>query len=543
MKKLHFLGIAAIVVALCGCSNNSTKIQYLPCKVDKGEDWGFVNAQGEVFCKDCFKECPYPVQEGVFFVKEGDLFSLYQFDAKKPKLILEDILHIGEPHNGIMPICKKDNHIEIINTEGKSLYSLEKIDDQEVIKCASGYNSYGYLRILTMNEDGKSNYAIIDEKFNTILKPKYSYIHILGKDLFYVSSEDESQYFFINAKGEQLKQWKEIDFCSATKNGRVNIYADNTKYVCGKRDERCYIYDLNGDEILKCSEKVEDIIQIENNVFIFEGANGKGVMNFKGEKIISDKYESIYILKDGKYLAHKDDNHKYEVLNKKGELDKTLEDYDWLGPIPTFGCYAGYDNNTYYILDDNFANPNKSEFVELNYPDINTIESDYFDYNIVTGLVKNIILNELKVKNISLGNTISNLPVVKEQGVDNFSSYSRTAYVTLAKGNKFTINANIRFDEPIVKATYRNKTVQKYSYWYGYYNTTEREFDGYQFNPNAEIIGIEIASNVPSEKQEQMNKALRNMLSSLDPNRKEDLFLINGITYILSGTSINIDLY
>ena len=538
MKKLHFFSLVAVFFILCGCSSKSGQIQYLPCKVDKGDDWGFVNAKGEVFCKDGFKSCPSVVRDGVFFVKEGETYSMYKFDAKKPSLLMEDILCYGRPRNGIVPVCRKDNHIEVLDVSGKVLFTLDDLDGQEVISCSTGYTTTGYLTVNTADDQGNLYCAVIDTKGNVILKPKYSSIQILSDNLFYVGTDSESKKIFVNKKGEKQDQWKELDLCS-TMVDRASY--GNFQYVCAKRDDRCYIYDLKGEEILKCSEKVHDILDISKDYFVFEGANGYGVMNLKGEKLLSDKYQKIQMLEGVEYLVLKDSEHKWEWLDKKGELKETLSSFeDGVAYIKEFGYIAG-DNNIYYILNKKFERASKEELYDFEYPGITHIHSDYFDFSAVVNHVKNIIENGLKDKHITFSNEVVNIPSIIEQGVDRFNSYSRTAYVTLAQGSKYYINAGVDFDDKILKGIYKEKKVQEYSYWYGYYTTTKKELDRYVFNEEAMVVGIDIECNVPSEKSEQMNKELSKLLSSMAQETDKNKYYINGLVYELSETRISID--
>ena len=530
----------SFIATLFSCSNKSGEIEYLPCKMDKGDDWGFVNAKGEVFCKDAFKECPSVVRNGVFFVGEGDLYSLYKFEPKKPVLLLEDIKYKGRPRNGIMPICRKDSHIEVIDVSGKVLFTLEKIDNQEVTGCRPGYSSNGYLTVFSMDADGKEFSSIIDKKGKIILKPKYKDITVISDDLFFVAidNDEETEKFFVNRKGEKQTQWKkDLELCSV-----MEAKADRAahKYVCAMRGERCYIYDLKGNEILKCSEKVRNIVQIKGNVFVFEGANDFGIMNLKGEKIVSDKYEILQILEDGNFLAEKND--KYELLDSKGEAIEQNLDYEEIAYIEEFGIVA-VDNNRGYILNDKLKIGGKEEFYDLEYPNISFIRSDYFDYAQVVNVVESAIKHGLKEKGAYFGNKITNIPTIISKDANSYKD-SYSAEFPLAKGSKYTVNVNLDFTSKIAKPIYKTKTVQKYNYWYGYYNTTEEVVDGYQFNTEAKIDGISIVCDVPYDKKEKLHKELKNLLSNMTNNAKKsdnNEYVIGDLKCKLSDNTITIN--
>ena len=100
VKNIIYLILTAFIVVMCSCSSKSSRVDYLPCQVDEYDDWSFVNAQGEIFCREWFSECPTEVRDGIFFVEENDAYSMYQFDTSAWKALQK----IGSEKNSIM-IC------------------------------------------------------------------------------------------------------------------------------------------------------------------------------------------------------------------------------------------------------------------------------------------------------------------------------------------------------------------------------------------------------------------------------------------------------
>ena len=528
MKKIITFFTLGLLVLMCSCSNSSSNIDYLPCKVDKGEDWGFVNAKGEAFCKDAFKNQPTVVIDGLFFVEEGELYSLYQFDKKKPKLLLEGILYIGEPNFGLVPICKKDSRIEIVDTKGVTKFTLDDIEGQEVISCEPKYGKAGFLKVFTTDGD-KKYCALIDKKGGVVIKPKYKDIKVISDNLFFVLDDESDDAIFINNNGEVQKQWRKgLTLCSAT----------SEEYVCAKNDDRCYIYNLKGDEILKCPERVSNIELIQGDYFVFNGDGGYGVMDLKGERVLSDKFDMIQILEDGKYLAKRDD--KFEIINKKGETIKSTNDLRAYY-IEGFGILGSEGYRVYNIVNDDLENFSKNEFYTVDFRRAEDLQSDFFDYGTIINTIKAAIEKGLADKNITFGNNLLNINAITEKGVEAYTSYSHKATVPLVKANKYSISVFVGFNDKVLSPIYKEKKVQHYDYWYGNYTTTQKVVDGYKFNEKAVVDRYEIDCSVPYEKRDNMKKELVSMLNSLgkatDSSKKN--YLINGALYSVVGLSIS----
>ena len=58
MKKRIFIALSIVLAVLSSCGKQTKQIDYLPCVVERGDDWGFVNSKGEVFCEDEFSNRP-----------------------------------------------------------------------------------------------------------------------------------------------------------------------------------------------------------------------------------------------------------------------------------------------------------------------------------------------------------------------------------------------------------------------------------------------------------------------------------------------------
>ena len=517
------LSVLAIIVI--GCSKTGSNIQYIPCKTDKKADWGFIDKQGNVVADDMFKDQPSFVRDGVFSVQEAnDLYTLYAFDTKKPTIILENLVFVGSPRGGILPVCKKDHCIEVIDTKGNTKFKLNKIGDK-VVKSCSPYFEFGYL--IVESEEGL--YGMINTDGQPLLDMKYSLLKPIKKDFILAlqpslnSDDDEvavgtmnEDYMMINEKGKKYEGWKNEDIEHINSNSlQASSYIDiSVEYIVVNKEDRLYIYNLKGEQILKCPDRVKYIRQIKNNFFVYKGEDDCGVMNLKGERIVNEKYVDIDILDNG-FLARRDYyEKKFELLSKTGESIRKIDDYDQFYFMDGFG-YWGIDGNEEFILDNEFRPIQKDGFYNIaNYDDHSAeIQSDFLDIDAIVEMLVSAKSGKLYDWGLDFGQTIGKCEYLKSQNIANFKSdyYDLENY---ASSRLYKVSLVVIFDRQAKKEIYKDVKVERYSYYYGYYYDTERQFSHYEKNNEAAIQIIVFAVDVPKDKRKNVFNALCDALES-----------------------------
>lgn len=489
-------------------------MEYMPCIVDNGEDWGFVDNHGNVICRDFFKGQPTPIIDNVFFVRENNAYSMYQLDGDKPNLLLENIAVFGEPANGLVPICRVDNHIEVVNTLGKQQFILSQIKGQEVSACAPRY-THELLCVETTDKTGQRSWGLVNNEGFMVLAPKYSKIKVLTPDLFLVKNKEKngSIYQFVNRKGKVLSDYPDLG----------DDFYITDQYITIKRNGRFFIYNIKGEKIFKCPAKVSQIIDIKDRYFIYEnGAEEQGVMDIEGNAVLYCKYASIRFAEDG-FIAQKNSNREPQVFRPNG--DEVNISYEQVGYANGFGNIA-YDGGTYIILDDKFEPTSKQELYAIGYDDyrntLKTINSQYFDYKEVSEAVKKAI--KKFTNEMPLGTKLSKIKQVKSIGVDNFNEYSNSADITIENNFRYGIKAELSFDDHILAPVYKEREVERYDWYYGTYTTTESYVDGYKFNPAASLDHVKILCVVPEERQNKICTEILSMLESIATPQGEDCY-------------------
>lgn len=415
-----FLIVISLSVFLIGCSNNKSGIEYVPVKVDKNDMWGFIDNEGNVFLEDEFQEKPSLVIDGIFSIEEGETYSLYRFDKKCPKLILDELVYVGLPQCGVIPVTKKDSHIEIIDYDGNTIFTLNEIDGMPVSFCMP-YFVENHI-VVCFEQGDEIRAAVVDKNGNVVIKPKYNFIQIISKDIFLVkdtaiikNDDNFENYYCINSKGEKIRDIKiqgaEDYFIRAT------FSSEGIKsYLCVQRNKKISIFDYNGKEIIRCNKKYRSVGDIKNGFIIVYNENfDKGIINMRGEQVLSCKFNDIVITEDG-FLTKRDEKETYCFYNTEGEK---IAETDWIDIEETngFGFLANdrtLDDGNYgfeYIIDSKGEVVSKqSDVYEINDDvDIDAIYSDFLDYSSIINDIKNAISYDLAEHGIIIGESCEDL--------------------------------------------------------------------------------------------------------------------------------------
>lgn len=532
MKK-NFL----VLVALCvlssifyGCSKSATYIEYVPCKVEKNEDWSFVDAKGNVFCRDAFKQRPSFVNDGLFSVSEDKGYCLYKFDKKKPTVILEDLKSVGYMSDGLMPIVRTDGKIEIINAKGKTQFVLDRINNKPIVSCYSCYVG-NFLCV----QDADKKLGCVDRKGKVLIAPEYDVLLPISKDLLIAVKNEEGM--IINKKGEKVNIWTEdelnnIQFETLLVNGQ------NERIVLLDENERLNIYNLKGNLLFKCPSRVKSIIEIKGDYFVYESEEGCGVMNLKGDRIVNDKYESIKMVSNG-YIARKDKKHDAEYINIKGELISKIPDLTDIKFIGDF-MVVGIDDNDEYVLDNNMQPINKDAYYYIP-TDMSglsgEIKSDYVDVDYIVEHAMNAIGEDLNSLKLTIGNSLSNIPYFTQKDRTDGFSRSTKSFTATYNGDEppYSTKLKMVFDRTPTVPIYKTREVERYGGWYyGYYTTTESYVSGYKVDQEACIKSMTYIMEVSKEKKHTVLMALRDAFDKNYDKVSEDTYKKGDIQYVLS---------
>lgn len=270
-KYWSIILLALVAVMMCeSCSKSKEgKIEYIPFQETKDGNWGMISMDGKVLFKEEFKTKPTVVRDGRFFVrtKEG-IWEMY--DAKeKPRKIGADYAHTSGFCNGKALVAEKNNPVSIIDTQGKTIKLLDKIDGKEV----DGVRAFvsGYAVFMTTD----SLWGVIDDNGKCVIKPVYYSLNDYGDGKFIgvnvkykkdvlQGKKDKVKISVLNTSGEAVFN------LSANKYENIGyFFVDGKLKVSVKKDgkEIYGIIDDKGNYVVKPSTKLKNIGSIHGDEF------------------------------------------------------------------------------------------------------------------------------------------------------------------------------------------------------------------------------------------------------------------------------------
>lgn len=360
-----------------GCESESPRgrfVSHLPVQVDEDEDyWGFIDRKGNVILEGEFDEIPSPIMENFFSVEEDNGYNVYRLnDENKYKTVsdLEDLAAVGYMSGGLMPICKKGEHISVVDAEGNLRFVLDEIDGVEVVSC------YSFTEGLMSVELANGKYLYVNTAGIPVSNKRYS--EALPFMHGYALIEDEDYEAVINMQEEivyKLKEDEEIEFMDPRLNKMVI-----------SRNDRLYLYTLTGEELSRLPSKVDEIYGLTEEEYIYESEGSDvGVISYDGNQLIRPKYESMICLGDYFLAKHDDVDNEIRLIDINDNQIKTLvgEEFTdlYYSQFIDFPVIIETDDDEMYMIDVKGNALSKKSIHQIKYDmfedDYGEVESNY----------------------------------------------------------------------------------------------------------------------------------------------------------------------
>lgn len=456
--------------------NDIDKVDLIPVKLTKDGNWSMINDKGEVVYDGEFKNAPTVAYNGYFSVEEGDGYTLYKADAKKPEAVknMEGIKSIGYMEEGLIPVVFKNSRIALVNGKGESKFTLDPVKGVEIVQCQPAFKD-GLLMVKT--DDNK--YGYFDASGKVAIEPIYDRAYDFSEGLAVVGKESKDStdyhinYEVINKKGETVFKIKEGYELNS------NIYKNG--YLRAENEDRHILYDKKG-EIIKLPAKIQEIENMNDKYIIFRNDDHEfGVADIKGEILIRPKYQLLMFNGDESFFAwKKGDEKEIYRLNAQGEEEGKSLDFDVIVKFGKFG-YLAKDGKTWQLLDKEYKQKGQEEFYDL-YTDTShssVISSDYFNPASVAKVMVSM-LNGDKVGNYKFGDTPEE--VFKGEKPSSYSYGTSASFPELSKdGFRYNISATGYFTDTL--------TLSDYSYY----------SSSYTWNKSSQLFEVVLNLNCESE--------------------------------------------
>lgn len=182
MGKKNYLKFALslmITMLFFSCSKTENgNVEYIPFQETDDGHWGMISMDGKVLFKDEFKNKPTVVRDGRFFARTSEgVWEMYDA-SEKPKKIGADYAHTSGFRNGRALVAVKNQPVSIIDTDGKIIKTLDKIDNKEV----DGVRAFKGEYAVFMTTD--SLWGAIDRDGDCVVKPEYYSLNNYGDGKF-----------------------------------------------------------------------------------------------------------------------------------------------------------------------------------------------------------------------------------------------------------------------------------------------------------------------------------------------------------------------
>ena len=299
------------------------KVDFLPIETKENVS-GFIDAKGDFYPFNIGGFYPGPVING-FCVIDHTLCKVSN-NPMDTIPILNFIGYYGIMNDGLMPICKINDYITLVDTEGVEAFQLKMYDNKEVLGCF-GYSD-SKLRVIL--ED--SLYVYVDKEGQKLFNSSFSWATDFKNGHAVIQREDQNDELFslIDNNGTSI-------FSFESEDKDYIMVSSDIGLLSAKENGKIVIYDFTGERIFKCPSDVRNIYALYQDNFIYYNKNGKmGLMTYKGENLIIPIYNKL-VQNGDDYIVCTEDS-IIRLANKKGAI---LKDFGKGGVVDY--QHAGYD--------------------------------------------------------------------------------------------------------------------------------------------------------------------------------------------------------
>ena len=350
-KALIFSVVLIPLLSACG---NKGDVRYIAVKMsEKSQSWSIVDTQdGNVLADDEYSHKPSAIIDGMYFVEnDKGLYDFYSVDDVN-HTVAEGFKDVTYFNNGVAVVSKDDDGLSLIDNTGQIVAKLSGS-----IKRASGFeNDFAIVE----NEDGKMGY--INTKGEIAIKMSYDIAEPFSEDGFAVVGKKDVdagiiKYEIINTKGEKL-----FGFSSEKYSEPISQFVNGSIAVKGEK-EIIYL-DESGGKMLKAGDIEKGEYGFYNGMTIYADGNNYGIKDEAGAKVINAKYEYLEPVKNGNFIAKKDD--KYMLIDSEGQK-LTSDKYDDMEMINETRFIVKNTSGGNYSLIDVEGNEIGDSFVDAVY--------------------------------------------------------------------------------------------------------------------------------------------------------------------------------
>lgn len=460
MKIQIILGLLALII-LNSCSSDDQTYKYSLDYIsfeneDSDEDeYGLLGKDGVSFPKKFEKEVG-PVINGYFALEEEDGYTVCKItgDSYEKLPNATGYTKIGIMNDGLIPVCKDDENIQVLDADGNVKFTLTQVDSIAVWDCFS-YSS-GKMRVQLHNE----KYVFVDTEGQNAFNKSFDWATDFDNGYAVVGIGND-KYQLINIDGESILSFvcdDSDEIVVSSKFQKLSAKDDNDRYT---------IYNFDGKYTV-LPKIVEGVYALLENDFIFKNDYNYGLMSYDDcrDKIYA-KYDQL--VPNGKYYLGipSDNDDVVKLLDSDGTELGTFDGDEILSPIQygfNFPNIIKRPDDRIFLVDAKGQMIGRAENFDFDIDDIKNAEQVhnlYFPSERIDNIVLSLCGDGRGTPNgegaffykdgshchsyeISYFKNASNLEQFKGKYLDGH---------LIEQGVNYYIALSYKFDEPIVRSS------------------------------------------------------------------------------------------
>jgi len=378
--KTNMLLTASVIVATllfssCGKEKSGYNLDYLAVQLSKGDSWSIIDKEGNVVVKE-----EYPaeseiseIRDGVYWVKTGDKYQLYDIENPKKPVIDEEFSDVTIFSAGVAVVSNPNEQIRFIDTNGKTVTTLGKHIKRCYLLSEEGYAAYCTQENL---------WGIIDCKGKDVIKAIFSNIISWNDGIVLAEKRTDNNLVILDIASN-----KTLGEINTEKYDRMFSYISEEKLVvknAGNEEGSYIVLDKTGKKLFDIKKSFARLgcLFYSNGYLVFGNEDQKyGVANDKGEITIRPKYDDlINNLGEGLFMAKKGE--KWGVIDSE---DNMVIDFDYSDRGFRMGDkFVMPDGNSYSLI-------NRDGKEIISFDAITAEHRSYVDYVDMDGLSTSVI--------------------------------------------------------------------------------------------------------------------------------------------------------
>ncbi|GEM_PF-4456360 len=400
--KNRFIKLGAVLLALggmmCSCGSSASSdgnfadVEMWPVRLGEVGPWSMITPDGKIKYENELDNEPSPVINGMFSMKKGSVYHLYKAKGDTPELIegCDNLIDVGYMSEGLIPVCRPDSRISMLDKDGKEKFTLEPVDGHEIIKCSDRFSDG--LMAIQLDNDLK---GYMDTEGKVVVTPAFYEAYPFAEGLAVVMEQAEGsrdrQDFVIDKTGNKVisfgDEYKVNLNSRMFKCGMLNVYK---KYDSA-------LLDKEGKEVIVLGDH-NKIIDYNDKYIIYENVRNEcGLMNIKGETLVEAQYASLAFDGDDRFIAMVyAQNPHIVIINDSGDEVESLDDVKYMAPAGKFGYFAINGDRTINLVDGSGKAKNSEPLGDITNldeaePGVGEVVSNFYNIdfiiNAITGLI------------------------------------------------------------------------------------------------------------------------------------------------------------